>query len=851
MSQYSLPVIGLSGILLAAQAGALELGGIRVLSDKDEPFKADIELSDVGSLRPIDIAVSLASEAEFRQVRLERPGFLNDLQYDIILNGRDGGVIHVHSPVAVPDEEWDLLLETRWPNGRELKQFVVDTQQRYFTDSEEPFAVEEADAAEVEAGPIAEQIEEVESIDDIIAEEPAPVAVPQPAATASTETDRAPEPEPVQMDSDAVAIAAEPEVPEANNQTAWSDEQWNAEDTYTTVRGDVLWRIARRVRPADDVSIYQTLLALQQLNQDAFVRNNVNRLKVGQVLRIPNESQVRANDRGVARSEIGDQIREWEAETGYARQIDARSDADNSFTPSVSDAPSLSLSTDSGDGVNTAIDTDERVEELTRQLEDALAQLQKAQQMTATLSEEVAEKNRLVADLQNKLKLLSSQMAELQSRLGDETEEITPVDSSTDAIETPDWSADTEDPDSEFENVVEEAVEPANVEPKPQTEAPKTWRDHLLSWSGAAALLALVSVLGLFWVARRRKDAEEIRAFEEEFDLPEERQQGYVAPVVGADDPVDEEYAENDQRIPEEDPEEEPEDDQGDTSDPLKEADIYLAYGRFPEAADMLEQALLEEPEREDYLEKLILVHAAAGDEQAEQDATQRLADLRGTGLFEDELLELEEADDEDIRIAAGELDDLELDLDDGSSLDELGDLEDELDLADDFAFDDGSSQVNGSSEVDDSSFAESSSLAEGSPLAEGSANALEDATEQEFASVTQLEVANQDFDLDEVQPITSADNDGFPTIGDLDDVEALQDLDDLTEPADEVLLDLQDEPSSIMSVSEEHEVSLHSARQLIEHGDHANARNVLEQLVGSGTALEKQQARELLLQID
>lgn len=833
MSQYSLPVIGLSGILLAAQAGALELGGIRVLSDKDEPFKADIELSDVGSLRPIDIAVSLASEAEFKQVRLERPGFLNDLQYDIILNGRDGGVIHVYSPVAVPDEEWDLLLETRWPNGRELKQFVVDTEQRYFTDTDKNFAVEEADAADTDVAPEVEPIDEVESIEDIIAEKPAAAAVSQSSVTSSADADVAPEPEPepVDMDTDAVATATEPDITETNNQSAWSDDQWNAEDTYTTVRGDVLWRIARRVRPADDVSIYQTLLALQQLNQDAFVRNNVNRLKVGQVLRIPNESQVRANDRSTARSEIGDQIREWEAETGYARQIDARSDADNSFTPSVSDTPSLSLSTDSGDGVNTAIDTDERVEELTRQLEDALAQLQKAQQMTATLSEEVTEKNRLVADLQNKLKVLSAQMAELQSRLGDEADETTPVESSTEAIETPEWSADAEDPDSEFENVVEEAVEPAKVEPKPQAEAPKTWRDHLLSWSGGAALLALLSVLGLFWLARRRKDAEEIRAFEEEFDLPEERQQGYIAPAVEEDNA--EEYGENDQRIPEQEPEQELAEEEGDSSDPLKEADIYLAYGRFPEAADMLEQALLEEPEREDYLEKLILVHAAAGDEQAEQDATVRLADLRGSGLFEDELLELEEADDEDIRIAAGELDDLELDLDDSSSLDDVSDLMDDADLSDDFSLDN-----------------DDSSSDTGSSVADYSANSQEDEIKLEDDSVTPLplEAAHQDFDLDEVQP---ADNDGFPSISDLDDVEALQELEDLDEPVDEVLLDLQDEPTAVMSVSEEHEVSLHSARQLIEHGDHVNARNVLEQLVGSGTALEKQQARELLLQID
>ncbi|MFK7732124.1 MAG: FimV family protein [Pseudomonadales bacterium] len=815
MSQYSLPVIGLSGILLAAQASALELGGIRVLSNKDEPFKADIELSDVGSLRPIDIAVSLASEAEFKQVRLQRRVFLSDLQYDIILNGRDGGVIHVYSPVPVPDEEWDLLLETRWPNGRELKQFVVDTEQRYFTDSGEQFAVEEANAASADVVPTAEPVAEVESIEDIIAE--APSSVPQPSVAANADIAVTPEPEPEPIDTESIAAATETEItePEFNNinensdnsQSGWNEEPWNAEDTYTTVRGDVLWRIARRVRPADDVSIYQTLLALQQLNQGAFVRNNVNRLKVGEVLRIPNESQVRANDRSLARSEIGGQIREWESETGFARQIDGRTEAGSGFTPTVSEQPSLSLSSDAGGSANSAIDADERVEELTKQLENALAQLQKAQQMSASLSEEVAEKDRLVTDLQNKLKVLSAQMAELQSRLGEPVDEIEPVDPSTGAIETPEWSGDTENPDSEFESVAEEAVEPSNVEPTtPQAEPAKTWRDHLLSWPGAAAVLALLSILGLFWVGRRRKDAEELRAFEEEFDLPEERHQGYVAAAEDETSAVD--HVEEDQRIPETETEEELLEEESDTSDPLKEADIYLAYGRFPEAADMLEKALSEEPDREDYLEKLILVHAAAGDEQAEQATTERLADLRGSELFDDELLELEESDDDDIRIAAGELDALELDLDEESSLTEVS-----------------------TSDVD-----------------LGHAQSFDDSFEQERV--------HQNFDVDEVQPLAAnTDNDGFPAIGDLDDVEALQEFEELTEiddnSADEVLLDLQDEASPIMNVSEEHEISLHSARQLMEHGDHVNARNVLEQLVGGGTALEKQQARELLLQLD
>src|SRR5690606_31923161 len=60
--------------------------------------------------------------------------------------------------------------------------------------------------------------------------------------------------------------------------------------SYTTKRRDTLWQIA--ARHTQGGSVQQTMLAIQALNPDAFIGNNINQLKVGQVLRLPDQQQI-------------------------------------------------------------------------------------------------------------------------------------------------------------------------------------------------------------------------------------------------------------------------------------------------------------------------------------------------------------------------------------------------------------------------------------------------------------------------------------------------------------------------------------------------------------------------------
>jgi pilus assembly protein FimV len=78
---------------------------------------------------------------------------------------------------------------------------------------------------------------------------------------------------------------------------------------YTTTSRDTLWEIAAKNR--NGASVQQTMLAIQALNPDAFIDGNINRLKTGQVLRLPDTVQSTALPQAKAIAEVHTQNTAW------------------------------------------------------------------------------------------------------------------------------------------------------------------------------------------------------------------------------------------------------------------------------------------------------------------------------------------------------------------------------------------------------------------------------------------------------------------------------------------------------------------------------------------------------------
>jgi FimV-like protein len=77
----------------------------------------------------------------------------------------------------------------------------------------------------------------------------------------------------------------------------------SAPATYEVHKGDTLFRIAGKTRPAG-VTLHQMVLALYRANPDAFLEGSINQLVIGRVMNIPAREQILAVDAAQAGREV-------------------------------------------------------------------------------------------------------------------------------------------------------------------------------------------------------------------------------------------------------------------------------------------------------------------------------------------------------------------------------------------------------------------------------------------------------------------------------------------------------------------------------------------------------------------
>ncbi|MCB1756769.1 MAG: hypothetical protein KDJ38_14695, partial [Gammaproteobacteria bacterium] len=136
-------------------------------------------------------------------------------------------------------------------------------------------------------------------------DEPAPEAAAPAAVTTSTGTaagDAMPE---------VLVMGDTEEVGNDNGVVVSNDVSPAGDESYLVERNDTLWQIAAGAKPAN-ASVQQMMMALLRLNRDAFVDNNVNRLKAGAILRMPSGEEINATSRGEAVAMMTEQNRLWQ-----------------------------------------------------------------------------------------------------------------------------------------------------------------------------------------------------------------------------------------------------------------------------------------------------------------------------------------------------------------------------------------------------------------------------------------------------------------------------------------------------------------------------------------------------------
>jgi len=108
------------GMTLSSQLMALGLGEMTLKSALNQPLRAEIDLVDADDLSKWEIKPSLASSGDFDRAGVDRVFFLTKIKFSV-----EDNKIVLSSREPVTEPFLNFLLELNWPSGRVLREYTV------------------------------------------------------------------------------------------------------------------------------------------------------------------------------------------------------------------------------------------------------------------------------------------------------------------------------------------------------------------------------------------------------------------------------------------------------------------------------------------------------------------------------------------------------------------------------------------------------------------------------------------------------------------------------------------------------------------------------------------------------
>jgi len=584
-----------SAFFVASTAStAAGLGKITVMSALGEPLRAEIDLVSLQKDELATLSARIGSPDAYQRANIEYSSALPTVK--LTIEKRPGGqpFITLTSTQPVNEPYLDLLVELESGTGKLSREYAI-------------------------------------LID--------PAGVPAPTMVAAPEVKQSPEER--AKPAEKSAQVAQPEVPAPSSAVG---------ETYGPVKfGDTLSGIARANKPGE-VSVDQMLVALFKANPAAFAGKNMNRLKTGSILRMPDSSDLAGVGRAEASQEVKLQSANWNA---YRQQLaaaapsvpeeSARQTATGRITATVEDETAgkpaqdvLRLSkADMGNVVKTAGGGGKGTEALQNRVKSLEEELTAREKALQEANDRVAMLEKSVKDMQRLIEIKSPVGAEMQKQAVGAAQPATAalpaaVSKPADVAVAPEPAQPADATASEAAKPTEAAAAPPAVKPVEPAAAPvatesakppeqaaapavaePSWVDSILEEPLylAAGAGGMVLLAGLAVINRRRakrKSADESEPAPEQHVAPE------GAPESVNNEPVSPEVA------------------SADEMGALDEASRYLALGRDAQAEQVLKEALRTQPGQPALLLKLLEVHSGRKDKRAFQSNAQEL--LTATG---------------------------------------------------------------------------------------------------------------------------------------------------------------------------------------------------------------------------
>lgn len=575
-------VLALLVVPVLAQAAGL--GRLTVQSNIGQPLNAEIDLVSVRGDEASALVARLASPDAYQQSNLQYNNSLTGLKLSVEKRADGQYFIKVAGSRPINEPFIDLLIELSGGGNKLVREYT----------------------ALLDPPGYGQQV----------------AAAPAPAAAASRP-----------IAAPAAAPAAAPiAAPAARSAAAPLAAGGKAQEYGPIGKGETLGKIAASLKP-QGVSLEQMLVGLYRSNPDAFIRNNMNLVKSGKILRVPDAQELSAIAQGDAAKEVRTQVADWRAYSGrVADKVgtapEGGSTARGRITAKVDD-PAESASKDvvklskgePGKG-GKALTGDAK----TRALQEELVARDKA---LAEANDRIAQLEKTIKDTQKLAELKSPGMAAAQQKAeaakakpepakaevkpeakpeakpepakAESAKPAEPVKpeaapvakpeaAPVEAAKDPSAPAATQ-PVAEAKPAAKPAPKPVAPPPPPEPDMMDMVMDNLPIIGGGLGALVLG---GLGFAAMRRRRARAENGDDIEPVMPVMA----AAAAASADQP-----AATNEAAP-----------VADEVDPVAEAEVYIAYGRDGQAEEILKEAMARDPAREDVQVKLAEVYAARKD---------------------------------------------------------------------------------------------------------------------------------------------------------------------------------------------------------------------------------------------
>lgn len=547
--------LSLCTAFMASPAAALSLGAIHVQSHLGEPLRAEIDITQITAAEAGSLQATLASPDVFQAHGMELSPTARNVRVELISPAKGGSKIRLTTTSPVNDPFIDLILQANWSAGNLTRGYTLLL---------DPPPVQKP---------------------------PAPTTAVQASTPAQTGQTYRSQPR-----------TAAPSASSAAAATGTTD----ATSSVTVRTGDTAGRIAA-AHAITGISLDQMLVAMLRNNPSAFINGNINRIKAGAVVSIPNAEQAQSTSAKEARQIIATQSKDFNAyrrklaeRTTQAQVGEAERSASGKVQAQVEDATAATTPTDKltlSKGAAASKVEDKLMAEKqstaqndrTKELERNLAELEKLSDASAatTAAGSVA---------------ASAETAMPPTPGDNATAGDAPASPLTIEANAPVLPTDAGQPAPPARKAAQKAPQPA---PVPEPSLVDQLLENPLLPAGGVAVLGL---LGLLAWRKRKQQAAAASAFNdsslEVAPAPDSLfdSSGGQQIDTNSDTPAST-MAYSPSQL----------DANGDV-DPIAEADVYLAYGKEDEAIKILAEALRSAPDRLNIHIKLAEIYAKQQD---------------------------------------------------------------------------------------------------------------------------------------------------------------------------------------------------------------------------------------------